>query len=99
MVLVMSIALFVTVTCFLYLFGMKFWVNPKTMLDRLKEGGEEAAPVHPSLAFMQILDGQGRQLGAGFTRGLDDGAATPLQRRLSIHGSAEIELIPLMSGS
>ena len=55
MVLVMSIALFVTVTCLLYLFGMKFWVNPKTMLDRLKEGGGEAAPVHPSLAFQQIL--------------------------------------------
>ena len=55
MVLVMSIALFVTVTCFLYLFGMKFWVNPQTVLDRLKEGGGEAAPVHPSLAFQQIL--------------------------------------------
>ena len=54
MVLVMSIALFVMMTCFLYLFGMKFWVNPKTMLDRLNEGGE-AAPVHPSLAVMQIL--------------------------------------------
>lgn len=56
MVLVMSIALFVMVTSFLYLFGMKFWVNPKAMLDRLKEGGAEAAPVHPSLAFQQILE-------------------------------------------
>ncbi len=55
MVLVMSIALFVMVTCCLYLFGIKFWVNPKTMLDRLNEGGE-AAPVHPSLAFRQILE-------------------------------------------
>ena len=55
MVLVMSIALFVAVTCFLYLFGMKFWVNPQTMLDRLKEGGAEAAAVQPSLAFQQIL--------------------------------------------
>ena len=34
MVLVMSILLFVLVTCTLYLFGVKFWANPKSMVAR-----------------------------------------------------------------
>ena len=92
MVLVMSIALFVTVTCFLYLFGMKFWVNPKTMLDRLKEGGEEAAPVHPSLAFMQILAKVGNWVPAS------PGDLTTAQQRLYNAGYRSTAALKILYG-
>ena len=57
MVLVMSILLFVLVTCTLYLFGVKFWANPKSMVARaMGEGPQHTEPgLHPSLAFHQLL--------------------------------------------
>ena len=57
MVLVMSILLFVLVACTLYLFGVKFWVNPKSMVARaMGEGSQQTEPkLHPSLAFHQLL--------------------------------------------
>ena len=57
MVLVMSILLFVLVTCTLYLFGVKFWVNPKSMVARaMGQGAQDTEQkLHPSLAFHQLL--------------------------------------------
>ena len=57
MVLVMSILLFVLVTCTLYLFGVKFWANPKSMVARaMGQGPRHTEPtLHPSLAFHQLL--------------------------------------------
>ena len=56
MVLLMSVFLFVSVMSLLYFFGIKFWVNPKTMLERVTADGLNQGPVtHSSLAFHELL--------------------------------------------
>ncbi len=55
MVLLMSVFLFVTVMSLLYFFGMKFWVNPKTMLERVTADGLGQQQTHSSLAFHELL--------------------------------------------
>ncbi len=55
MVLLMSVFLFVAVMSLLYFFGMKFWVNPKTMLERVTADGLGQQSTHSSLAFHEIL--------------------------------------------
>ena len=57
MVLVMSILLFVLVTCTLYLFGVKVLANPKSMVARaMGEGPQNTEPrLHASLAFHELL--------------------------------------------
>jgi len=56
MVLTLSVFLFVIVTALLYFLGMRFWVSPKSMLERLGgESSEQEQARHPSLAFREIL--------------------------------------------
>jgi tight adherence protein C len=58
MVLTLSILLFVMVMGILYFFGVKFWVAPRTAVERILEGGvrAEQAPRHPSLAIHDLLE-------------------------------------------
>lgn len=57
MVLTYSILVFVMVTGLLYFFGMKFWVAPRSAVDRIMEGGVQAEQVaHPSLAIHDVLE-------------------------------------------
>ena len=55
MVLLMSVFLFVAVMSLMYFFGMKFWVNPKTMLERVTADGLGQQSTHSSLAFHELL--------------------------------------------
>ncbi len=55
MVLLMSVFLFVAVMSLLYFFGVKFWVNPKTMLERVTADGLAQPATHSSLAFHELL--------------------------------------------
>lgn len=58
MVVTFSILLFVMITGMLYFLGVKFWVSPRTTVDRVLEGGtgsDRRAP-HPSLAIHDILE-------------------------------------------
>ena len=58
MVVTLSILLFVMITGMLYFLGVRFWVSPRTTVDRILEGGvnpDRPAP-HPSLAIHDILE-------------------------------------------
>ena len=55
MVLLMSVFLFVAVMSLLYFFGVKFWVNPKTMLERITADNLGQPAAHSSLAFHDLL--------------------------------------------
>ena len=55
MVLLMSVFLFIAVMSMLYFFGVKFWVNPKTMLERVTADGLAQPAAHASLAFHDLL--------------------------------------------
>jgi len=82
MVLTFSILIFVMVTGLLYFLGMKFWVTPRTAVDRIVEGGmharQEAA--HPSLAIHDLLEKLGNLVPASPTD------ATTAQQRLFAAG-------------
>ena len=57
MVVTFSILLFVMITGMLYFLGVKFWISPRTTVERILEGGANTgrpAP-HPSLAIHDIL--------------------------------------------
>lgn len=58
MVLTFSILMFIMVTGLLYFFGMKFWVTPRTAVDRITEGGVrlDQQVAHPSLAIHDLLE-------------------------------------------
>jgi tight adherence protein C len=56
MVLTLSIFLFVIVMALMYFLGMRFWISPKSMVERLMAGEAEKDSVrHPSLAIHDIL--------------------------------------------
>jgi tight adherence protein C len=55
MVLLLSILLFVFVTSLLYFLGIKFWISPKSMVDRVLGEAKHAESRHPSLAFRDAL--------------------------------------------
>jgi tight adherence protein C len=56
MVFLMSFLLFVSVTALLYFFGIRFWVSPRSVVDRvLGDSVNEAQATHPSLAFHELL--------------------------------------------
>jgi tight adherence protein C len=55
-VILISILFFVTITCFLYLVGVKFWVSPQTMVDRVMGEAKAGQVKHPSLAFHDLLE-------------------------------------------
>lgn len=57
MVLLLSVLLFITVTCTLYFLGMRFWASPKSVVERVvgQTAHEGKALSHPSLAFHDIL--------------------------------------------
>ena len=56
MVFLMSCLLFVAVTALLYFFGIRFWVSPRSVVDRvLGDSMHEPQASHPSLAFHDLL--------------------------------------------
>jgi tight adherence protein C len=56
MVLLISVLLFVTITSSLYLLGVKFWVSPKSVVERVVGEARQAEEVrHPSLGIHEIL--------------------------------------------
>ncbi len=56
MVLTLSVFLFVIVMALMYFLGMRFWVSPTSMVDRLMGAeAEKEAVRHPSLAIHDIL--------------------------------------------
>ncbi len=55
MVLLLSILLFVFVTSLLYFLGMKFWISPKSMVERVLGEASHTETKHPSLAFRDAL--------------------------------------------
>ena len=56
MVFLMSSLLFVSVTALLYFFGIRFWVSPRSVVDRvLGDSLHEGQGTHPSLAFHDLL--------------------------------------------
>ncbi len=55
-VILISALFFVTITCFLYLIGVKFWVSPQTMVDRVMGEAKAGQVKHPSLAFHDLLE-------------------------------------------
>ena len=82
MVLTFSILIFITVAGLLYFVGMKFWVAPRTAVDRIIGGGirpdQEAA--HPSLAIHDLLEKLGNIVPASPTD------VTATQKRLYAAG-------------
>jgi tight adherence protein C len=56
MVLTLSVFLFAIVMALMYFLGMRFWVSPKSMVERLMgaQAGKESVH-HPSLAFHDLL--------------------------------------------
>ncbi len=55
MVLLLSILLFVFVTSLLYFLGIKFWVSPRNVVERVLGEASDAESKHPSLAFRDAL--------------------------------------------
>ncbi len=56
MVLTLSIFLFAIVMALMYFLGMRFWVSPKSMVERLVAGEAGSESVrHPSLAIHDLL--------------------------------------------
>jgi len=55
MVLVISILLFVFVTSLLYFLGMKFWVSPHSVVERVMGEAKNVESKHPSLVFHEVL--------------------------------------------
>jgi tight adherence protein C len=56
MVLTLSIFLFVIVAVSMYFLGMRVWVSPKDMVERLLAGGTQQQQIkHPSLAIHEVL--------------------------------------------
>lgn len=55
MVLLLSILLFVFVTSLLYFLGIKFWISPKNVVERVLGEARAAEARHPSLAFRDAL--------------------------------------------
>jgi tight adherence protein C len=82
MVLTFSILVFVMVTGLLYFLGMKFWVTPRTAVDRIVEGGIDVSreAAHPSLAIHDLLEKLGNIVPAS------PGDTTTAQRRLFAAG-------------
>ena len=66
MVLTLSILVFVMVTGLLYFFGMKFWVTPRSAVDRIMESGVpmDQQVAHPSLAIHDLLEKLGNVIPA-----------------------------------
>lgn len=56
MVLALSVLLFITVTALLYFFGVRFWVQPRVMVDRVLGDTLDDQPRHPSLALHDLLE-------------------------------------------
>lgn len=55
MVLLISILLFVFVTSLLYFLGIKFWISPKNVVERVLGEAKYTEARHPSLAFRDAL--------------------------------------------
>jgi tight adherence protein C len=55
MVLLLSILLFVFVTSLLYFLGMKFWISPQNVVERVLGEVRQGETKHPSLAFRDAL--------------------------------------------
>jgi tight adherence protein C len=57
MVILLSMLVFATTMATLYFLGMRFWSSPKSMVERVvgEYARQERMPMHPSLAFHDIL--------------------------------------------
>ena len=55
MVLLLSILLFVFITSLLYFLGIKFWISPKNVVERVLGEARAVESKHPSLAFRDAL--------------------------------------------
>jgi tight adherence protein C len=55
MALLISAFLFLFVASLSYLLGMRFWVSPQNMLERVMGEGRQAEARHPSMAFRDAL--------------------------------------------
>lgn len=55
MALILSILLFVFLTSILYLLGMRFWLSPQNVVDRVMGEARSSDASHPSLAFRDAL--------------------------------------------
>lgn len=55
MVLLLSLLLFIFITSLLYFLGMKFWISPHSVVDRVVGEAKQVEAKHPSLAFHEVL--------------------------------------------
>jgi tight adherence protein C len=55
MALLLSALMFVFVASLSYLLGMRFWISPQNMLERVIGEGRQAEARHPSMAFRDAL--------------------------------------------
>jgi tight adherence protein C len=55
MVLLISVLLFVFLMSLLYFLGIKFWISPQNVIERVLGEARQAQASHPSLAFREIL--------------------------------------------
>jgi len=62
MALILSILLFVFLTSILYLLGMRFWLSPQNVVDRVMGEARSSEASHPSLAFRDALQKLGEMV-------------------------------------
>ncbi|MBI1355342.1 MAG: type II secretion system F family protein [Acidobacteria bacterium] len=55
MALLLSVLMFVFVMSLLYFFGMKLWVSPQNVVERVLGEARQTEARHPSLAFRDVL--------------------------------------------
>lgn len=96
MTLVMSFIIFVLVAIAISAAGLKLWVRPKEAIERVAGVGivsEEAAPVHPSLVFRDLL----MKLGKFVPQSPKD--VTVMRRRLIRAGFRGPKALPMLYGA
>jgi tight adherence protein C len=91
-----TLVLFVVVAVLISLLGMRLWVRPKEAMERVTGAvvdAQEHIPVHPSLAFHQIIQRLGKILP------LSPKDATVMQKRLIRAGYRGPDAIKILYGS
>jgi tight adherence protein C len=94
MVLLLSLALFLTLTGMLYLLGVNVWLGPRSVIDRVSgTNWQPEQTAHPSLVFREVLE----KLGNAVPNSPSD--AKRLQKRLIRAGFRTPNALKMMYGA